>query len=69
MFFTGVAVQLVIYHCLQNNMNIINSGQWGNKEYIDYVYNHLTWPDYTKINLDNDIKRPCIGWVLAQKVK
>jgi len=69
MFFTGVAVQLVIYHCLQNNMNIVNSGQWGNKNYIDYIYEHLTWPDYTQINLDNDIKRPCIGWVLAQKNK
>jgi len=68
MFFTGVAVQLVIYNCLQNNFKVQISGQWGNKNYIDYIYEKLTWPDYTQIVLDNDIKRPCIGWVLAQKL-
>lgn len=69
MFFTGVAVQLVIYHCIQNNMEVIISGQWGNEHYIKFIYDKLTWPDYTQITLDNDIKRPCIGWVLARKLK
>jgi len=67
-FFTGVSVQYIIYLCLKHNLNITRCGQWGNVDYINYIYRNLTWPDYTQINLDNDASRPCIGWVLAQKL-
>jgi SAM-dependent methyltransferase len=68
LFFTGITVQYIIYLCLKHNFQIKISGQWGNQEYIEYIYKNLNWPDYTQINLDCDIKKPCIGWVLAQKI-
>lgn len=68
LFFTGITVQYIIYLCIKNGFDIAMSGQWGNQEYIEYIYKHLTWPDYTKINLDVDIRKPCIGWVLAKKI-
>lgn len=66
-FFTGIAVQYIIYLCLKYKFEIIRSGEWGNLSYIEHVYQTLTWPDYTQIGLDNDPARPCIGWVLAKK--
>jgi SAM-dependent methyltransferase len=66
-FFTGISTQYLIYLCLKYNLKIIRSGEWGNKDYINYIYSNLGWPDYKQINLDNDDTRPCIGWILAQK--
>jgi|GEM_PF-6856628 len=66
-FFTGITVQYIIYLLIKNNFKILVSGQWGNEDYIKHIYTYLSWPDYTQIKLNNDINRPCIGWVLAQK--
>lgn len=67
MFFTGITVQYIICMCLKYKLKIAVSGQWGSESYINYIYRNLAWPSYTEVNMDNDIKRPCIGWVLAQK--
>lgn len=67
LFFTGITVRYIVYLCLKHKFEILTCGQWGNQEYIEFIYKNLTWPDYTQINLNTDIKKPCIGWVLAKK--
>jgi hypothetical protein len=67
-FFTGITLQYLIYLCLKHNLNIVRCGEWGNIEYVNYIYHNLAWPDYKQINIDNDPTRPCIAWILAQRI-
>lgn len=67
-FYTGISVVCIMRLAEDIGFKIIESGSWGNKQYIDFIYENFAWPDYTQISLNNDgIKRPCIGWVLLQK--
>jgi SAM-dependent methyltransferase len=66
-FSTGVTTTYINYLCLQNNLEIIECGAWGNTDYINFIFRELTWPDYTQIDLRNNIDTPCIGWILAKK--
>jgi len=67
-FFTGLTVTYINYLSLLVGFNILECGCWGNKHYIDFLFEHNSWPDYTQLpHLVNDMNCPCIGWILCQK--
>lgn len=48
---------------------ILELGQWGNKEYLHKLFDY-GWIDYTKLNnTANDKTCPIITWVLARKLQ
>lgn len=52
---------------------ILEVGQYGSQKFIDFMYQKLTWPNYTQMMdengfIENDINRPCHCWVLAKKL-
>ncbi len=48
---------------------ILSIGQFGNKEYLDFIFKNHTWPDYTQlINPGiNEFENPAIIWAFAKK--
>lgn len=67
-FYTGITVVCIMRLAEDIGFKIIESGSWGNKQYIDFIYENFNWPDYSQISLNNEgANRPCIGWVLLQK--
>lgn len=48
---------------------ILSIGQWGNWDYLKKMHETLSWPDYTQFDnrAINDIQRPVITWIFAQK--
>lgn len=67
-FFTGITVTYINYILLKQGFSIVECGAWGNKEYINFIFQQQTWPDYTQLkNHSNELDCPCIGWVLAKK--
>lgn len=47
---------------------ILEIGQWGNKEYLNKIYDIDDWIDYRRMeNNINDKRCPIITWILAQK--
>lgn len=48
---------------------ILEIGQWGNKEYLNYMYSRNGWGDisYSKEPCKNEVNCPLITWVLAKK--
>jgi len=46
---------------------ILEIGQWGNKDYIIDIYSTGTWPDYRSSNTMNEFQNPCQCWILARK--
>ena len=49
--------------------DILDIGFWGNVNYHNYIFNNKnSWPDYRIIkDYRNDIERPAITWIFAQK--
>ena len=66
-FFTGLTVTYINYVLLKVGFEILECGTWGNQEYINYIFKHQAWPDFTEISLTNELNCPCIGWILARK--
>lgn len=52
-----------------SGFRILEIGQWGNLEYLNYLFQNYDWPDYRKLKKPglNDIKHPVITWVFAVK--
>jgi len=48
---------------------ILKIGQWGNKRYLQQLFDTLEWPDYrySEVPGENDINYPVITWCLAIK--
>lgn len=43
-------------------------GYWGSQHYINFLFAHNTWPDYTQLPvMHNDKKCPCISWAFGVK--
>jgi hypothetical protein len=67
-FFTGftpIGVACMFKTC---GFDIIEIGQWGNKDYISILYKTQGWPDYKSLrSYTNDFNNPVITWVLAKK--
>jgi SAM-dependent methyltransferase len=52
--------------------DILECGFWGNKQYINFLFNNAGWPDYTQVcNFDNTIDNDPVctaqTWVLVKK--
>jgi hypothetical protein len=51
---------------------IIEIGQWGNFDYIQYLWKNHSWPGYDKLSLDgkitNEESNCCQCWILAKKI-
>ena len=66
-FYTGITptgLGVMVKIC---GFEILEIGQWGNKEHLHKLYEH-GWIDYTKMeNFTNDIDCPMITWILAKK--
>ena len=46
---------------------VLESGQWGNSEYIGKIFQTHQWPDYNNVNTKNEFNNPVQTWVLARK--
>jgi SAM-dependent methyltransferase len=48
---------------------ILSMGQWGNRDYLDFINRTHSWPDYRAIkgNGTNEFDNPAITWVFAVK--
>ena len=66
-FFTGITQTYINYLLLYYGFEILECGTWGNRSYVNHIFEHQTWPDYTQIDVTNDLNVPCIGWILAKK--
>ena len=54
----------------QAGFEICDIGYWGNKEYVQYLFEHNDWPDYKKLkDYTNNIDYAVISWVFAKKEK
>lgn len=52
----------------QAGFKICDIGFWGNKDYVQYLFEYNDWPDYRKINnYTNNINYPVISWAFAKK--
>jgi hypothetical protein len=67
-FYTGytpTGLACVFRSC---GFEILEVGQWGNKEYIDRMFRTQGWPDYRALkSFRNDFLNPVITWILARK--
>ena len=67
-FYTGytpTGLGCVFQSC---GFEILEIGQWGNKEYIDKLFKTQGWPDYRALkSYQNDFNNPVICWILARK--
>jgi hypothetical protein len=67
-FYTGytpTGLACVFQSC---GFEILEVGQWGNKEYIDRMFKTQGWPDYRALkSFRNDFLNPVITWILARK--
>lgn len=54
------------------NFEIIETGQWGNFDYIQKLWGTHNWPGYDKLNKNNIVKNEernvCQCWILARKL-
>jgi len=69
-YYTGITPMGLISMFIDNGFNVLEAGQWGNKEYINKLFSTNKWPDYTMLNNpgENDINYPAITWVLGMKI-
>ena len=53
--------------------NVLETGQWGNHNYIKYIFKNHDWPDYNQLKIVgngkvvNEDKNIAQCWCLAQK--
>jgi SAM-dependent methyltransferase len=53
-------------------MKIIETGQWGSRKYIEFLFWKRKWPDYRDMQdanglIQNEEGNPCHCWILVQK--
>ena len=57
---------------VSNGFRIVETGQWGNYEYIKKLWASHTWPDADALlkngRITNEEKNVCQCWILAQKL-
>jgi hypothetical protein len=67
-FYTGFTPIGLVCMLASAGFDVIEFGQWGNKEYIHYIVENQNWPDYRQLScFDNDFSNPAIVWALAKK--
>lgn len=54
------------------NLEILEVGQWGNKQYLNYIFEKQWWPDYRNLIdrhgvIPNEPINACSTWILAKK--
>jgi hypothetical protein len=53
--------------------DLLEIGQWGNYDYINYIFNNHTWPDYNQLKslgngvVKNEERNVAQCWCLVQK--
>ena len=68
--FTGFTPMGLVAIADQAGFNILESGQWGNEEYLVKLWTRNPgWSDFTQLQNPglNEINNPVITWVLLQK--
>jgi hypothetical protein len=66
--FTPMGLFMLFKTC---GFNIIETGQWGNLEYIKKMFSTHTWPGYKDLNphgLKNEEENVVSCWILAKKI-
>jgi SAM-dependent methyltransferase len=68
-YYTGITPLGLSLMTKSAGFEILEVGQWGNLEYLKYMFSNNNWGDYTYSNTPfyNDINCPLITWILAKK--
>jgi SAM-dependent methyltransferase len=65
-YYTGFTSMGIAAIVASAGFKILEIGQWGSLEYINYIFEKGTWPDYRELtNYENNMKCPVIIWCLA----
>ena len=51
-----------------NDFEIIQTGQWGNLNYIKYIFKNFGWPDVYQTGQNNEENNVAQCWILAKKL-
>jgi SAM-dependent methyltransferase len=68
-YYTGITPVGIGAMVKSAGFEILEIGQWGNKKYLNLMYNKNGWGDisYDSMPGKNEINCPLITWVLAKK--
>ena len=68
-FYTGITSMGLGTLLEEGRFEIMNIGQWGNKEYIKAMFETYNWPDYRQLSNPgyNDHDHPVVSWAWARK--